>query len=228
MSHSEQPANPPNGTHIIVLLDRSGSMASIANDVIGGFNTFLADQQQNGPDARISIVLFDSQDPQETVVWGAPISEATPLDAGSYVPRGGTPLLDATGLTIGRVIVEQASREATGLAKNDIIFVTITDGEENQSTEYSLDRVRQLITERTADGWQFVYLSAGLDAYADAARLGYDQGATQAWRGDGVNANLMFSSMSKGTINRREKRRRGETAAPAEFFETGKDAEEGL
>lgn len=227
--HPTQPtgdAATPATTHVVTLLDRSGSMSSIVNDVIGGFNTFLAEQQQNGQDARISIVLFDSQDPQETVIWGAPIVEATPLDHTTFVPRGSTPLLDATGLAIGRVMVEQAAREATGLPKNDIIFVTVTDGEENQSSEYTLERVRQLISDRTAEGWQFVYLSAGLDAYADAERMGLDPGSTQAWKSDARNSRLAFQSISKATTNLREKKRRGVTSSAADFFETGKDAED--
>lgn len=222
---SQQQARP-NGTHIVVLLDRSGSMSSIVNDVIGGFNTFLADQQANGPDARVSIILFDSQDPQEVVVWGAPITEAVALDRTSYVPRGGTPLLDATGLAIGRVMVDQGAREATGLRKDDIVFVTVTDGEENQSREYTLEKVRQLIAERTADGWQFVFLSAGLDAYADAARFGYDQGSTSAWQATGRSSRAAMASMSRATSNFRDKKRRGMDADAKDFFETGKDGED--
>lgn len=227
MSDNNNQARPA-GTHIVMVVDRSGSMSAIVNDVIGGFNTFLADQQKNGPDARISIILFDNQDPQETVVWGAPISEAVALNAATYIPRGGTPLLDATGLAIGRAMVDVQARVATGLPKDDIIFVTITDGEENQSREYTLERIRQLIAERTAEGWQFVYLSAGLDAYGDAQRLGYDHGATQAWRGDAESSRRMWESASRATLNLREKKRRGMMFDKSEFFETGKDAEDNL
>ena len=67
----------PAPTHIVVLLDRSGSMAPIANDVIGGFNQYLEEQQKDGSDARISIVLFDSQNPQETVMWACFTSGTT-------------------------------------------------------------------------------------------------------------------------------------------------------
>jgi len=227
---SEQPTNQARtaGTHIVVLLDRSGSMASIATDVIGGFNTYLQEQRSNGTDARMSIVLFDSQDPQETIVWGAPISETHPLTERTFVPRASTPLLDATGLTIGRTMVEQQSRAATGLATEDIIFVTITDGMENCSREFTLEKVRKLIADRTTDGWQFVYLSAGLDAYGDAHQFGYEDGASQAWRSDGDNSRRMFDSLSKGTSNLREKKRRGMMSMPSEFFETGKDAEDNL
>lgn len=216
----------PNGTHIVALLDKSGSMSSIVNDVIGGFNTFLADQQANGPDARISIILFDTQDPQEVVIWGAPITEAVALDRTSYVPRGGTPLLDATGLAIGRVMVDQGAREATGMRTDDIVFVTVTDGEENQSHEYTLEKVRQLVADRTAEGWQFVFLSAGLDAYADATRFGYDQGSTSAWQATGRGSRAAMMSMSRATSNFRDKKRRGMDADSKDFFETGKDAEE--
>jgi len=66
-----------NKTHIYILLDRSGSMSSIANDVIGGFNQYMKQQKENGPDAKVTLVQFDSQDPQEVVVASAPIVEIT-------------------------------------------------------------------------------------------------------------------------------------------------------
>ena len=66
-------------THIYILLDRSGSMSSIANDVIGGFNQMIKDQKANGPDAKVTLVQFDSQDTQAVIVAGAPIAEITDL-----------------------------------------------------------------------------------------------------------------------------------------------------
>jgi Mg-chelatase subunit ChlD len=124
-------------------------MAPITNDVIGGFNAFIDEQIRNGADARMSIVQFDSQDPQDVTVWGAPLPEITHLDSQSFVPRGSTPLLDATGLLIGRTMVDQAARVAAGLQAEDIIFVTITDGEENQSREFNLAQIRELVEKRT-------------------------------------------------------------------------------
>ena len=215
-------------THLLILLDRSGSMSSIVNDVIGGVNTLLAEQRDNGLDARVSLVQFDTQDPQDVVAWGVPVAEITDLDARTYQPRGGTPLLDATGLAIGRIMVDQQARQATGLPKEDVIFVTVTDGEENSSREYNLEQVRSLIQGRTEDGWSFVYLSAGLDAYADAERLGIDPGNTQAWKSDSVNSRHAFLSTSRGMSNLREKKRRGQDGGRDDFFETGKDAEDDL
>ena len=201
-------------------------MAPIANDVIGGFNTFIDEQIRNGADARMSIVQFDSQDPQDVTVWGAPLPEITHLDSESFVPRGSTPLLDATGLLIGRTMVDQAARGAAGLQAEDIIFVTITDGEENQSREFNLAQIRELVEKRTEEGWAFIYLSAGIDAYADAAQMGIHSGDTQQWKRDGKNARLAFSSTSDAVSNMREKKRRMESTARGTAFETGKHAEE--
>ena len=214
-------------THIVMLLDRSGSMASIASDIIGGVNTFLAEQRANGADARISLVQFDSQDPQDTIAWGVPVAEMTDLDSRTFVPRGGTPLLDATGLTIDRVMVENRARVATGLAADDVVFVAITDGEENSSREYSLERVKGLIADRTAEGWTFVYLSAGIDAYGDAERLGITVDKTQRWEASSKSARGLMSSTSRAVSSLRDKKRRGLDASDDDFFADGKDAEEG-
>jgi len=201
-------------------------MAPIANDVIGGFNTFIDEQIRNGADARMTIVQFDSQDPQDVTIWGAPLPEITHLDSQTFVPRGGTPLLDATGLLIGRTMVDQSARLAAGLRAEDIIFVTITDGEENQSREFNLAQIRELIEKRTEEGWAFIYLSAGIDAYADAAQMGIHSGDTQQWKRDGKNARLAWSSTSDAVSNMREKKRRKEDTVRGTAFETGKHAEE--
>ena len=221
------PAAPaPKVTHMYILVDRSGSMESIASDVIGGFNQTVAEQAQNGPDAKLTVIQFDSQDPANVMYAGIPIAEMTKLDRTSYQPRGGTPLLDATGLLIGRIRVEQAARVATGLQTEDVMFVTITDGQENESREYNLARVTQLIEQCKAEGWTFVYLSAAITAYADAAAMGYDHGSTQQFQANTDGSGKAFASMSRGMSNMRDKKRAMESYDSALFFETGKDAED--
>ncbi|MEY3559151.1 MAG: hypothetical protein RL374_1857, partial [Actinomycetota bacterium] len=130
------------------------------------------------------------------------------------------------GLAIGRAKVDGEARVAAGLAPQDVIFVAITDGEENQSREFTLEQIRQLIAERTEAGWSFIYLSAGLDAYNDAERMGIHAGDTQQWKRDGANARLAFSSTSTAIKNIRDKKRRYEETQRGSAFETGKDAEE--
>ena len=215
-----------NKTHIYILLDRSGSMSSIANDVIGGFNQMIKDQKANGPDAKVTLVQFDSQDPQAVIVAGAPIAEITDLTGETFIPRGGTPLLDATGLLIGRARVEAAAREATGLPKQDILFVSITDGEENESCEYSLSQIKKLFKECEKAGWTFVFVSAALDAYGDAQRIGVKHGNIQAFDKSAHGTRLAFQSLSAKTSEFRNKKRDLLAAEDDDFFGSDKPAED--
>lgn len=206
-------------THLYILLDRSGSMSSIANDVIGGYNTFIRQQKQEGSDVRVTLVQFDSVDRQEILAAGVPIHELVDLTEETFVPRGGTPLLDATGLLIARARTNNELRAQNSLPAEDIVFVTITDGEENESSEYTLPRVKELIAQCEAQGWTFVFLSAALDAYGDAAGMGMKHGNIQAFSASGDGANLAFSSLSASMRVMRDKKRTGTWKQDEDFFE---------
>ena len=220
------PTNPNNITHIVILLDRSGSMESIAGDVVGGYNEFIRGQAAAGSDARVTFVQFDSQNPQEVIVAGAPIAEIVPLTRASFVPRGGTPLLDATGQLIARIDANQAAREAAGMPKEDVVFVSITDGHENQSREFTLDRIRQLVTEKQAQGWTFVFLSAALDVYGEAQAMGVGAGSVQAFRADRQGTGIAFRDLNSKMTDFRNKNRRGLDTAAGPFFGDDKPAED--
>lgn len=212
-------------THLYVLLDRSGSMASIADDVIGGFNRLLADQQADGSDARITLVQFDGQDPQEVVADAVPITEMSLLDHNTFVPRGTTPLLDATGRILARARQRAKALDAAGEPAERIVVVSITDGHENASRELNLATVRRMIADRKADGWTFVFLSAAEDVYAEAGGLGYDTGSSQAFDASSAGVALAFSALSQATSNMRRANRNAERFDSAEFFAGEKPAE---
>jgi len=219
--------NPNNrNTHIVILLDRSGSMESIATDIIGGYNQFIRGQADAGTDARVTFVQFDSQNPQEVIVAGAPIAELVPLTDATFVPRGGTPLLDATGQLIARVEANQAARIAAGLPAEDIVFVSITDGEENSSQEFTLDRIRRLVIEKQAQGWTFVFLSAALDVYGEAAAMGVGAGSTQAFAANAVGTAMAFDDLNLKMTQFRTKKRQGLDTAADPFFGDDKPAED--
>lgn len=205
--------------HLYILLDRSGSMASIARDVIGGYNTFIREQRRAGSDVRVTLVQFDSADRQDIIASGVPIDELVELTEETFIPRGGTPLLDATGLLIARARTKQEMRVRNSLPAEDIVFVTITDGAENESTEYTLQQVRQLIEECEAQGWTFVFLSAALDAYGDATRMGMKNGNIQAFSASGHGANLAFGSLSMSVEKMRAMKRSGAWKRDIDFFE---------
>ena len=213
-------------THLYLLLDRSGSMDSIRGDVIGGFNAFLAAQQRDGEDALVTLVQFDSQDSHEVVHDAVGVADVPPLDDETFIPRGGTPLLDATGLLLARAETRAAKRRKKGKPAEEILVVTITDGQENQSREFSLAKIQRKIASLEKKGWTFAFLSAGLDAYGEARSLGVDRRATQSFAADGVGTEAAFDSLSRATTAHRRKVRSLESFDKGDFFEGRKEAEE--
>lgn len=211
--------------HVYVMLDRSGSMEAMREAVVDGFNGLLTDQQAEGPDALMTLVQFDSQAPHEILAEALPITEMVPLSAADFVPRGGTPLLDAIGRTVTLAGVRQDERAATGGPPEDITVITITDGQENQSREFTRAQIVGLVKDKTNQGWSFVFLGAGLDAYAEARGMGYDDRSVQAWAPDGSGAVLAMRSASAGISSKRAKLRRNDAFDKGDFFEGAKPAE---
>ncbi len=155
-------------TEITIILDRSGSMESIANDAIGGFNSFLKHQQQQEGEARLSLVLFDTQ--YEVIHKSVPLADVPLLTDQTFVPRGGTALLDAIGKTIHKMTDSFAARLPKARPENVIIAI-LTDGEENSSREFTLSHINDLITAKKLQGWEFLFLAANQDAIATAGRM---------------------------------------------------------
>lgn len=205
-------------THIYFLLDRTGSMASMAGDVIGGFNRFLAAQRADGDDARMTLVQFDSQDPLEILTDGVRISRVRDLTPATFQPRGGTPLLDATGALIRHASRRVVRRRAASKADESILFVTFTDGLENASHRFTHAEIRERVAGKEAEGWTFVYLGAALDAYADAQAIGYGMRRMQAFAPDAAGAHLAFDSLADETLAYRAAARLGAAPASWGFF----------
>ena len=166
-------------TEITVILDRSGSMQSIASDAIGGFNAFLAAQRREpsvgrepGSDTtRLTLVLFDDQ--YEVPYKSIPLTEVPDLTDRTFLPRGSTALRDAIGQTLSKMTRSFAARPAEQKPAT-IIIAILTDGEENASREYSAQHIADLIEAKKELGWQFVFLAANQDAIATAAGLRID------------------------------------------------------
>lgn len=150
-------------TEIIVITDRSGSMGSIANDVVGGFNRFLRDQQAQPGEARMTYTQFDSV--YEVVYTARDIQSA---EMPIFTPRGSTALFDA----IGRTLNEQGERIAKEKWAELVVVCIITDGEENASREYTRQRIQEMVKHAEANGWQFLFLAANQDAFTAARDFG--------------------------------------------------------
>ena len=221
-SMQSQPTPP---VHLYVLLDRSGSMSRIRDEVIEGFNGLLASQQADGPDARLTMVQFDTVDIARTVFDDIPVREVTPMGHADFRPRGGTPLLDASAHLIGRASTRAELRALAGQPE-EIVFVTITDGHENASRQYNRRDLAALIGARQEQGWTFVFMSAALDAYDDARSFGYGDGSIQAFSADGDGAKLAFDSLASSVGAMRVDTRAGRTFDKSAPFRGSKLAEE--
>lgn len=188
-------------TDITIVLDRSGSMQSVANDTIGGFNRFLKDQREAPGHALITLHQFDDQ--FETVICAKSVKEAKELTHETFVPRGSTALFDA----MGRAINETGKRLARIPAHKrpaKAVFVVITDGFENASKEFTKEKVRGMIEhQRSKYAWEFVFLGANQDAVMTGVSFGFvaDNSMTYANNAAGVNA--VFACTSANLVSMR-------------------------
>lgn len=185
-----------NLTHITVILDRSGSMQTIKSDIIGGFNTFLKDQKEVQTKSTFTLIQFDTVNHYEIVHNFKPISEIPELTDKTFVPRGGTPLLDCLGRGIND-LSEQISKLPEDKKPDRIFFVVITDGHENSSTEFHKEDIVKLIDKKKSeDKWEFLFLSADLQAISDARHFGINQTNVFVFRKDAKEVNKMWENLS--------------------------------
>jgi hypothetical protein len=190
--------------NLSVVLDRSGSMQRIAEDMIGGFQQFIDEQKKTEGDVRISLVQFDSQDPFEVLIDGEDLREAH-LDPNAYRPRASTPLLDAVGRMIARIDAGIAERLVLERPKEDQVVLVITDGLENASVEYSLAAIKGLIADRKDAGWTFVFLGADQDSFLEGGRLGFSERNRRDWEKTKAGTAEMWDGVSKATLSYRSK-----------------------
>lgn len=160
-------------TELVFILDRSGSMAGLAKDTIGGFNSMIEEQKKEPGEAYVTTVLFDHE--YRMLYDRTPLSEVKPLTDKEYFARGMTALLDAVGRTIDAVGVNLAAEPEEERPAKVIVVIT-TDGMENASREYSRERVKQMIShQQDKYNWNFIFLGANMNAVSEARSLGIDE-----------------------------------------------------
>jgi hypothetical protein len=182
-------------TDITILLDRSGSMESIKDDTIGGLKLFTEEQAKLPGKCLLTLIQFDSES-YDVILKEKPIGEVSGI---SLNPRGWTPLLDSVGKAINETgerlkVMDEDKRPEF------VVFVIVTDGQENASHEFTKDTIKKMIVHQTdVYHWKFTYLGANQDAFEEADKIGIAQGSTLDYAADPKGVKNMYNSLAVAT-----------------------------
>ena len=184
-----------NLTEMVFILDRSGSMAGLEADTIGGFNAMLEKQKAEPGEAIVSTVLFDNR--SEVLHDRLPLDRVPAMTREDYWVRGCTALLDAVGGAIRHIgNVHKYAREEDRPER--ILFIITTDGMENASRRYDYRDVKAMIEQmREKCGWEFLFLGANIDAAREAARFGIRADRAANYHADHRGTEVIYSAVSE-------------------------------
>ena len=190
-------------TEIVFILDRSGSMAGLEKDTIGGFNAMIEKQKREAGAAYISTVLFDNY--SEVIHDRLTLEKVPVMTEKEYFVRGCTALLDAVGGAIHHIgNIHKYARPEDVPQKT--LFVITTDGMENASRKYTYEQVKQMIEAKKELGWEFLFLGANIDAAREAARFGIDEDCAADFICDEKGTQLNFEAIGDAICEARAAR----------------------
>jgi len=186
---------------IVCILDKSGSMSSVKDDAIGGFNTFLEEQKKLPGKANMSLVLFNHE--YEESFSGRDIQKVSSLKKEDYIPFGTTALLDAVGRTIDDIGKRLFNTDEKNRPEK-VIVVIMTDGQENASKDYKRDKISEMIKHQQEKyNWEFIFLAANIDAFAEANSLNIPSNNTYSYTGDSFGTQSAYNVMTRSVFSYR-------------------------
>ncbi|WML39749.1 hypothetical protein RCG19_21675 [Neobacillus sp. OS1-2] len=190
-----------NVTELVFILDKSGSMAGLESDTIGGFNAMLMKQQKAEGEALVTTALFNHQ--YELLHDRMNVRGISPITESDYEVCGTTALLDAIGFTIQKIANVQ-KRTSEDERAEKVLFVITTDGMENASQEYSPDKIKKMVQQQKDKyGWEFMFLGANIDAVSTAAEFGIDEDFAVEYHADHVGTQLNYAAVNEAVLNLR-------------------------
>ena len=181
-------------TEVVMIIDRSGSMAGLEADTIGGFNSLIEKQKKEDGEALVSVVLFDHE--MEVLYDRVDIQKVECMDERQYYVRGCTALLDAVGGAIHHIgnIHKYARNEDV---PEKTMFIITTDGLENASKYYTYEKVRQMIDrQKNKYQWEFLFLGANIDAVKEAGKFGINASRAAEYHHDAEGTRLNYNVVS--------------------------------
>ena len=188
-----------NITELVFILDRSGSMAGLESDTIGGFNAMIEKQKKEEGECYISTVLFDNV--SEVLHDRVKLSVIKPMTDKEYTVRGCTALIDAIGGAIHHIgnIHKYARPEDV---PEHTMFIITTDGMENASQRYSSDEVKKMIErQKEKYGWEFLFIGANIDAVETARRYGINEDRAVNYNADAKGTGILYESVACAVSN---------------------------
>ena len=191
-------------TEIVFILDRSGSMAGLEDDTIGGFNAFVEKQKKEEGEALLSAVLFS--DESAVLYDRADIRKVEPMSERQYQVGGCTALLDAIGGAVRHIRnVHRYAREEDRPGRT--VFVITTDGMENASRSFSYAEVQRMVKhEQEKYGWEFLFLGANMDAIAAARSFGIREDRAVRYKRDSAGTALNYDVVCEAVTSVRKRR----------------------
>ncbi len=174
-------------------------MGGLELDTIGGFNAMMEKQKKTGEKAVVSTVLFD--DVCEVIHDRVPIEKIEKMTDKQYYVRGCTALLDAVGGAIHHIgNIHKYAREEDRPEKT--IFVITTDGQENASCRYSREKIEKMVKKQQKKyGWEFIFIGANIDAYAEAQKYGIRKERAVNYVSDGIGTATVYAGVSKAVCS---------------------------
>ena len=194
--------NRNNITELVFILDRSGSMAGLESDTIGGFNAMIEKQKKEDGECYISTVLFDNV--SEVLHDRVKLSDIKPMTDKEYTVRGCTALIDAIGSAIHHIgnIHKYARPEDV---PEHTMFIITTDGMENASQRYNSDEVKKMIErQKEKYGWEFLFIGANIDAVETAKRYGINEDRAVNYNADAKGTGILYESVACAVSNVRK------------------------
>lgn len=186
--------NRNNITELVFILDRSGSMAGLESDTIGGFNAMIEKQKKEEGECYISTVLFDNV--SEVLHDRIKLSEIKPITDKEYTVRGCTALIDALGGAIRHIGNIHKYARAEDVPQHTMFIIT-TDGMENASQQFTSEQVKKMIErQKEKYGWEFIFIGANIDAVETAKCYGISEDRAVNYNADSKGTGILYESVA--------------------------------